>query len=159
MILYVSIFFVISYTYLFIKNHGINNDHILNISKNIRDYYKDKNFNRFAMGDMAGKVSYLLNKELIQLEGLVGGKVILNNIKNENNLCKVLIENNVEVYLTKNINRKKNGNIEVYEPSQKSSNVKKMYTQFKRQPDVIFKSANLKVYAFNIKKGEICDKI
>ena len=40
-------------------------------------------------------------KELIQLEGLVGGKVILNNIKNENNLCKVLIENNVEVYLTK----------------------------------------------------------
>ena len=128
LILYVSIFFVISYTYLFIKNHGINNDHILNISKNIRDYYKDKNFNRFAMGDMAGKVSYLLNKELIQLEGLVGGKVILNNIKNENNLCKVLIENNVEVYLTKNINRKKNGNIEVYEPSQKSSNVKNVYT-------------------------------
>ena len=26
------------------------------------------------MGDMAGKVSYLLDKNLIQLEGLVGGK-------------------------------------------------------------------------------------
>ena len=29
------------------------------------------------MGDMAGKVSYLLDKKLIQLEGLVSGKKLL----------------------------------------------------------------------------------
>ena len=58
----------------------------------IANHYKKSNYERFAMGDMAGKVSYLLDKKLIQLEGLVSGKKIIMNIKNESNLCKILKE-------------------------------------------------------------------
>ena len=90
---------------------------------------------------------------------MVGGKKVLKNINNESNLCKVLIENNVEIYLTNRIKKNLNGYFEVFEPSQKSSNLKKMHTKFKNQPSKIFNSGDLKVYAFNIKKDKICDKI
>ena len=75
------------------------------------------------MGDMAGKVSYLLDKKLIQLEGLVGGKKVLRKIQNQN-LCKLFKEFNVDIYLTTKINKVE----ELYyieEPSQVSNNVKK----------------------------------
>ena len=52
---------------------------------------------------MAGKVSYLLDKKLIQLEGLVGGKKIIQNIKAENNLCEVLKEFGVDIYLSSKV--------------------------------------------------------
>ena len=67
-------FFLSTYLFLFIKNFNIHNDHILNIANKIEEHYSDTNYEVFAMGDMAGKVSYLLDKKLIQLEGLVGGK-------------------------------------------------------------------------------------
>ena len=109
------------------------------------------------MGDMAGKVSYLLDKKLIQLEGLVGGKKVINKIKKEERLCKILKEFDVDIYLTSKI-RIKNGIYYVEEPSQDSTNVKKMREQIYYDPEKIFKSANLYVYAFNLKKNKLCSK-
>ena len=77
------------------------------------------------MGDMAGKASYLLDKKLIQLEGLVGGKKILNRIQKMRKIfCNLFSDLKVDNYLTAKIKEVD----EVYyveEPSQKSVNVKK----------------------------------
>ena len=104
---------------------------------------------------MAGKISYLLDKKLIQLEGLVGGTVVLKSIQQQKNLCKLLDELNVEIYLTSKL--KKIGNVfYVEEPSQKSSNIKKMKGNIIIKPDKTFSSANLIVYAFNISNNKFC---
>ncbi len=151
----IGLFFVISYSFLFFINFNINNDHILNLAKEIEKSYGSSKYEIFAMGDMAGKVSYLLNKNLIQLEGLVGGKKILINIQNEENLCNVFNELNVEIYLTsKLINN--NGEFYIEEPSQYSKNIKKMKGVLKINPEKIFNSGSLNIYAFNLKNKKFC---
>ena len=107
------------------------------------------------MGDMAGKISYLLDKKLIQLEGLVGGKKVLNSIQNQENLCMLLDDLNVEIYLTSKF--KKFDNLYyVEEPSQKSLNIKKMKGKLFIEPEKTFSSADLIVYAFNLKDNKFC---
>tara|TARA_B100000965_G_scaffold62407_1_gene48229 strand:+ start:8719 stop:10191 length:1473 start_codon:yes stop_codon:yes gene_type:complete len=152
---FIGIFFVSVYFFLFIKNLNINNDHILNIADKIESHYANSKYETFAMGDMAGKVSYLLDKKLIQLEGLVGGKKVLRKIQNQENLCKLFKEFNVDIYLTTKINKID----ELYyieEPSQVSTNVKKMTGKLIIKPEINFKSANLNVYAFNLKDNKFC---
>ena len=150
--LLVSIFFALTYFGLYVNNYGINNDHILNIANKISNHYKFKDYKRFAMGDMAGKTSYLLNKQLIQLEGLVGGKKVLEKIKNQKSLCELFKEYNVEIYLASKFEYK-NDKYYIEEPSQKSKNVKKMKAILLKGPDKIFSSGDLKIYAFNIKQN------
>ena len=153
--LLVSIFFFLAYSVLFINNYGINNDHILNVAKKISSHYGQSKYERFAMGDMAGKTSYLLNKQLIQTEGLVGGKKVLNKIRNQKSLCELFEEYNVEIYLASKL-VKKNGKYYIEEPSQKSTNVKKMKGILLNSPEKIFSSGNLKIYAFNVKQKTNC---
>ena len=151
----IGTFFVIAYSFLFLKNFDISNDHILNIADKIRKHYADSPYEIFAMGDMAGKVSYLLDKKLIQLEGLVGGKKILNRIQKEENLCDLFSDLKVDIYLTAKIKEID----EVYyveEPSQKSVNVKKMKGKLIIKPEKTFSSADLNVYAFNLKNNKFC---
>ncbi len=151
----IGIFFVSIYLFLFIKNFNINNDHILNIAEKIEKHYSETSYETYAMGDMAGKVSYLLDKKLIQLEGLVGGKKILRKIQNQDNLCNLFNEFNVDIYLTTKI--KQVGDIYyIEEPSQESSNVKKMKGKLIIKPEKTFKSADLNVYAFNLKNNKFC---
>ena len=109
------------------------------------------------MGDMAGKTSYLLNKQLIQTEGLVGGKKVLDNIKNEESLCKLFKDYNVEIYLTSKFH-KINNKYYIEEPSQKSENVKKMTGKLINDPKNIFKSGDLNIYAFEVKNNKFCIK-
>ena len=151
----IGIFFISTYFFLFIKNFNINNDHILNIANKIENYYANSHYETFAMGDMAGKVSYLLDKKLIQLEGLVGGKKVLKRIQNQDNLCDLFDELNVEIYLTTKI-RKIDKIYYVEEPAQKSINIKKMKGKIIIKPEKTFSSANLNVYAFNLKKNKYC---
>ena len=151
----ICIFFSLAYFSLFIKHYGVNNDHILNIAIKISNHYKFDKYERFAMGDMAGKTSYLLNKQLIQTEGLVGGKKVLNNIKNEESLCKLFEDYNVEIYLTSKFN-KINNKYYIEEPSQKSENVKKMTGKLINDPKNIFKSGDLDIYAFEVKNNKFC---
>ena len=154
---FISLFFLISYSYLFYNNLGVKNDHILNVAKEISAYYKNSEYEKFAMGDMAGKVSYLLDKKLIQLEGLVGGKKIIQNIKAENNLCEVLKEFGVDIYLSSKVLKNENYYYTT-EPSQLSNNIKKMIGVFKINPDKIFKSSNIEIYSFNVNKINFCKK-
>ena len=109
------------------------------------------------MGDMAGKLSYLLDGKLIQLEGLVGGKKIRERIKKEENLCNLFRDLNVDVYLTSKIIRK-DQYIYVSEPTQNSNNIKKMRGKFIDDNIRIFSSADLKVYAFDLNKSSTCIK-
>ncbi|ACB94767.1 hypothetical protein [Beijerinckia indica] len=53
----------------------------------------------FAMGDRAGTAGYLLDDPIVQLEGLVGDKQMLQNIRAERNLNDVLKELNVRYYV------------------------------------------------------------
>jgi len=151
----IGIFFVSIYFFLFIKNFNINNDHILNIANKIERHYAESHYETFAMGDMAGKVSYLLDKKLIQLEGLVGGKKILTRIQNEENLCDLFIELDVEIYLTTKL-MKVDELYYVEEPAQKSKNLKRMEGKLLIEPEKTFKSADLNVYAFNLKNNKFC---
>ena len=153
---FVGVFFVSVYFFLFIKNFNINNDHILNIASKIEKYYSKSNYETFAMGDMAGKVSYLLDKRLIQLEGLVGGKKILTRIQNQNDLCDLFNELDVDVYFTTKI-IKVGESYHVEEPSQKSNNLKKMKGKILIEPQITFSSANLIVYAFHLKNNKFCN--
>ena len=59
--IFIGIFFTMSYLFLFIENLNINNDHMLNVAKKIDKHFAKDNNKIFAMGDMAGKVSYLLD--------------------------------------------------------------------------------------------------
>ena len=151
----IGIFFIIVYFFLFIKNYNVNNDHILNIANKIESHYADSRYETFAMGDMAGKISYLLDKKLIQLEGLVGGKKVLSKIQNQEKLCNLFNEFNVDIYFTTKIN--KVGELYyIEEPSQKSANVKKMKDILIIKPEKTFNSADLNVYAFNLKNNKFC---
>ena len=154
---FIGIFFVIAYSYLFLVNFNIKNDHILNLAKKIENYYGNSQYEVFAMGDMAGKISYLLDKKLIQLEGLVGGNKVINQIKKENDLCKLFKEYNVDIYFTSKIKKKINDVYFVEEPSQVSENIKKMRGQLNGEPIKIFKSADLYIYAFDLKKNKLCN--
>jgi hypothetical protein len=153
--LFIGVFFVLSYFVLYVENFGSDNDHILNVAKKISNHYKFREYERFAMGDMAGKTSYLLNKQLIQTEGLVGGKKVLDKIRNQKSLCELFEEYNVEIYLTSKFENK-NGKYYIAEPSQKSKNIKKMTGILLKSPDKIFNSGNLKIYAFNVKQKNNC---
>lgn len=53
----------------------------------------------YAMGDRAGMVAYFINDPLFQLEGLVGDKKLLDNIKQSRALVDVLQEMNVDYYV------------------------------------------------------------
>ena len=152
----IGIFFTVSYLFLFIQNFNVKNDHMLNIAKKINKFYSKEKNKIFAMGDMAGKVSYLLDKKLIQLEGLVGGNKVINRIKNEESLCKLFEDLDVDIYLTNNLIKDKNFYY-VTEPSQKSENVRKMRAKLINDNPKVFKSANLKIYAFDLKSNTICN--
>tara|TARA_Y100000741_G_scaffold326611_1_gene278765 strand:+ start:1255 stop:2727 length:1473 start_codon:yes stop_codon:yes gene_type:complete len=153
---FVGIFFVSAYLFLFVKNLNINNDHILNIASKIEDHYSESSYEIFAMGDMAGKISYLLDKKLIQLEGLVGGKKVLTRIQNQNNLCDLLIDLDVDIYFATKIT-KVDELYHVEEPAQVSNNLKKMKGKLLINPEITFSSANLKVYAFHLKNNKFCN--
>ncbi len=158
-ILYLTgIFFVASYSFLLFLNFNVNNDHMLNIAKKVKENYKSSENTIFAMGDMAGKVSFLLNKNLIQLEGLVGGKRIINKIRNEENLCKVLQELKVDKYFTTKVKKIDNKSFYAEEPSLDSKNIKKMRGKFFSKPEKIFESADINLYVFNLKNKNICIK-
>ena len=152
---FIGIFFSLAYGHLFLKNLNSTNDHILNTAKKIKNHFNNKNYQVFAMGDMAGKVSYLLNKRLIQLEGLVAGKDMINRIDQEDNLCKVFKDYKVQIYLTAFTEKIDNLYI-VQEPSQKSKNMKKMQGKITGEPYKIFTSPNstLKVLSFNFENGK-----
>jgi len=153
----VGIFFVISYSYLFYKNFNKDNDHILILAHKISQHYANSTDKIFAMGDMAGKLSYLLDGKLIQLEGLVGGKKIIERIKKEENLCNLFHDLNVDVYLTSKIIRK-DQYIYVSEPTQNSKNIKKMRGKFLDNNLQIFSSSDLKIYAFDLNTSSTCVK-
>ena len=128
---------------------------MLNVAKKIDKYYSKENNKIFAMGDMAGKVSYLLDKKLIQLEGLVGGNKVINKIKSEESLCKLFNDLDVDIYLTNHAKKDKNYYY-VSEPSQKSKNIRKMRAILIDDNPKVFLSVSLKIYAFDLKSNTIC---
>jgi hypothetical protein len=151
-----SIFFVVTFSFLLFKDYNLNNDHMLNLSKKISNYYKNQNnYNIFAMGDMAGKVSFLLKKPVIQLEGLVSGNAIIEMLDKQESLCDIFEKFKVDIYLT-NAVIKNNLNFEVYEPAQAGKNGKKVSAFISVEPEKIFNSGNLNIYSFNIKKNNGC---
>jgi hypothetical protein len=153
--LFVGVFFALVYFKLYVDNYASDNDHILNVAKKISNHYKFEKYKRFAMGDMAGKTSYLLNKKLIQTEGLVSGKKVLEKIINQKSLCELFEEYDIEIYLTSKFENN-NNRYYVEEPTQKSKNVKKMKGILLKGPDKIFSSGDLKIYAFNLKENNNC---
>jgi hypothetical protein len=54
----------------------------------------------YAMGDRAGIVAYLVDQPLIQLEGLVGDERMLSHLRSEDDLVRVLQDNDVDYYIT-----------------------------------------------------------
>jgi hypothetical protein len=150
-----GVFFVTVYSYLLSKNHNINNDHILNLAVKIQNHYEKSNHKVFAMGDMAGKVSYLLGKNLIQLEGLVGGKKVLQRIQNEESLCDLFNDLNVNIYFVSKF-KKVDESYLVEEPSQPSKNLRKMRALLDLEPEKIFKSGELKILSFNVNDRSKC---
>jgi len=152
----VTIFFVSTFFYLTIKDYNINNDHMLNLSIQISDYYNKQNNDKvFAMGDMAGKVSFLLKKPVVQLEGLVSGRSMIEMIRMEKSLCDVFKKFQIDVYLTNSV-FKKNLYYEVYEPAQAGDNGKKVSALITGEPEQIFSSGSLNIYSFNLKKNNLC---
>lgn len=80
---------------------------MLNLSVQISDYYNKQNNDKvFAMGDMAGKVSFLLKKPVVQLEGLVSGRSMIEMIRMEKSLCDVFKKFQIDVYLTNSVFKK-----------------------------------------------------
>ena len=152
---FIGIFFSSAYGYFFLKNINSKNDHILNISKEIRNYFDTKDYEVFAMGDMAGKASYLLERRFIQLEGLVSGKDMINKINQQKNLCSVFENYKVQIYLTASPKKVKDTYF-VQEPHQISQNVKKMQGKISGEPYKIFTSpdSNLKIFSFNFENGK-----
>lgn len=68
---------------------------------NIVAFDKDHH-GKYAMGDRAGTVGYLLPDPLVQLEGLVMDKAYLNNVRARRDLIEVLREYHVNYYVSTN---------------------------------------------------------
>jgi hypothetical protein len=86
---------------------------------------------------------------------LVGGNKIIKYIKSEKSLCSIFSEMDIEIYLSSKI-MKINDKYYVEEPSQNSKNVKKMKSYIIDEPETVFKSGNLEIYAFNVKNKSKC---
>lgn len=72
---------------------------------------------RYAMGDRAGAVGYVLGHPLLQLEGLVGGSRVLSAIRSRQDLLAFLKSNKVAYYVSTNLERDRNGCFEAREPA------------------------------------------
>lgn len=102
----------------------------------MRGFYADavdiRNFakthpGRYAMGDRAGIVGYLLPNSLIQLEGLVMDKSYLENIRQERNLITVLRAYGIRYYITTDNITQSDGCFLAVEPARAGEDSAKMY--------------------------------
>jgi len=87
----------------------------------------------FAMGDRAATAAYLLSVPLVQLEGLVGDKEMLENIRKERNLNDVLHEQHIKYYAVTDPHRQGNC-VVAAEPKQAGPSSPKMKGVFCRSP-------------------------
>lgn len=76
---------------------------------------------RYAMGDRAGVVGYLLGSPVLQLEGLVGGKDVIRAVREERNLLGFLRDKGVRYYVATDLVRDANGCYLAAEPKQGSA--------------------------------------
>jgi hypothetical protein len=93
---------------------------IYNEAKRIKNFIDTNGLKgRFAMGDRAGITAYMIEQPVLQLEGLVADKAMVESIKNEENLNEVLKRHSIDFYITSIGNRlevSQNGSMTAYEP-------------------------------------------
>jgi len=102
----------------------------------------------YSMGDRAGKAGYLIGNPLVQLEGLVADKQMIQFIKNETDLIKVLKFYKVNYYIaSKPV--KKDGCYSFIEPVQAGVTSHKMRGKLCYDPIVVYKELGTYIFKIN----------
>ena len=94
---------------------------------------------RYAMGDRAGMVGFLLPHPLLQLEGLVGDRKFLDNIRQRRDLREVLGEHRIDYYVTSSATEK-DGCYHAVEPYQGGPGSPKMSGTFCEEPVMVHRA-------------------
>jgi hypothetical protein len=94
---------------------------------------------RYAMGDRAGMVGYLLPHPLLQLEGLVEDRRYLEHIRKERDLKQVLNEYGVDYYASSSARRVGNC-YQTEEPFKAGPGSPRMRGQFCQEPVLVFRA-------------------
>jgi len=113
---------------------------------------------RYAMGDRAGIVGIMLQHPLVQLEGLVGDRRFLENIKRRRNLVEVLAEYDVDYYVTSAFVKRCNC-YETFEPQKAGPYSPKMAGVFCQRPAMVFRTReNVTSVVFSLKSHDQVNK-
>lgn len=94
---------------------------------------------RYAMGDRAGTVGYLLPEPLLQLEGLMGDKAFLDEIRDRRPLLAALADYKIDYYVTRDPQRVE-GCYKLDEPFQAGPLSPHMRDTLCRAPVMVFQS-------------------
>ncbi len=103
----------------------------------------------YAMGDRAGMPAFLIEHPILQLEGLVAGKSLLQDIKKQRNLMEVLKEREVNYYIATD-SKVINNCTTVFEPLQVGPNSPVMSATFCGKPEYAFELNGKKTEIFRV---------
>ena len=115
----------------------------------------------YAMGDRAGATGYLLNKagaRLLQLEGLVGDRAMVENIRKQANLTTVLQQYGVEYYVALP-EKYANGCYETLEPARAGPTSPKMKGVFCYEPIATIDDGPLRTFIFATNRASSTDAV
>jgi hypothetical protein len=103
----------------------------------------------FAMGDASGTAAYLINRPLIQLEGLVMDQAYLENIRRKRNLNEVLMDYGVRYYVSPNPIFT-DGCYRTVEPAQAGRDAPHMRGTFCMKPIAVFQNGHDSLDIFDL---------
>jgi hypothetical protein len=104
----------------------------------------------YGMGDRAGLTGYLNDQAIVQLEGLVAGKQMIDFIRSDTDLLDVLRFYGVTYYIGTNLKKDAEGCWLAVEPAMPPSNVHRMRSSICTEPDVHFGVENFDTVIFRV---------
>src|SRR5690606_27714086 len=113
--------------------------------------YEKSHLGKYAMGDKAGMVAYLIESPLVQLEGLVMDKNYIYQLKSSANLTELLNKYNVDYYIANNAKKLERGYF-VEEPYKIHKYVHTTVDTLFTQPDLVKDRKDWKMQIFDLRK-------
>lgn len=107
---------------------------------------------KYAIGDRAGLISYLIDSPVVQLEGLTMDKDYLHNLKTTIQLSDLLEKYNIDYYIASMVKKANNGGWIVEEPYKHHKYVITSKDTLFAEPIIIEDSKGWKFYIFDLNK-------
>ena len=108
---------------------------------------------RYAMGDGAGSVGFLLPGDLVQLEGLVNDQAFLDEMQAGGSIYASLKRQGVDYYITSEVPEPLGGCIDLREPKQGGSRVARMNERVCEKPALVSTTGWMTSQIWDVRDG------